>query len=370
MLSYKKTRFLKKILPYVVIFQIGGFLYLFIERGIMGELKQYPSTGNSYSFWISLLTLPSISALMSITVGILEEYVFKNLLRKKSFLLKILLKNTLYVFIIFTVIVIASMVPNILLWGFASDQSELVAPAVKFASDFSILSVITYCGAIIGVSLFFSEMVDYIGLNATTNFITGKYSESKVEDRVFMFLDMKSSTTIAEKLGHERYYQLLNTYYMDMTSAIISTRGEIYQYVGDEIVLSWQFARGIEDSNCLRCFFLIKDQMKKRCEYYENKFGVFPEFKAGLHYGKVTTGEVGIIKKEILFTGDVLNTTARIQGLCNEQGTDLLISEDLKTALDIEERYELLPKGSFELRGRDQKIKLFAAERKRKADSN
>ena len=70
-------------------------------------------------------------------------------------------------------------------------------------------------------------MVDYIGLKAITNFFTGKYSKSKVEDRVFMFLDMRSSTTIAEKLGHKRYYQLLNNYYEDMTDAIISTEGEI-----------------------------------------------------------------------------------------------------------------------------------------------
>jgi len=364
MLSPKRTVILKKILPHLIILQIGGLLYLLIERGLLGNVSQYPATGNYYNFWMSLITITSISALLGILLGISEEYVFKNLLRKRSFLLKLLLKTTLYVSIIFSTLIISALVPNILLTDLSPKGLDVLQPAVKFASNFAFLSVLIYCGVIIGISLFFSEMVDYIGLKAITNFFTGKYSKSIVEDRVFMFLDMKSSTTIAEKLGHKRYYQLLNNYYQDMTDAIISTEGEIYQYVGDEIVVSWEFTRGIKDCNCLYSFFLIKNQMEKRRAFYEKEFGLVPDFKAGLHHGKVTAGEVGIIKKEILFTGDVLNTTARIQSLCNEQGANLLISEELKIVLDLEESYNAQSKGSFELRGRDQKIKLFAVDRK------
>ena len=142
-----------------------------------------------------------------------------------------------------------------------------------------------------------------------------------------MFLDMKSSTTIAEQLGHVEYFRLLNKYYADISDAIIQTAGEVYQYAGDEIIVSWDLKNGLANNNCIRCFFLIKKTFKKVSESYIKRFGLTPEFKAGFHYGKVTTGEIGVIKKEIFFTGDVLNTTARIQAKCNEFGTDILISD-------------------------------------------
>ena len=70
-------------------------------------------------------------------------------------------------------------------------------------------------------------------------------------------------------------------------------------------------------------------------------------------------GEIGILKKEITFSGDVLNTTARIQGLCNEYGVDLLISEDLYSKLNLSNNYEMRRIGACELRGKDEKVELM-----------
>lgn len=80
------------------------------------------------------------------------------------------------------------------------------------------------------------------------------------------------------------------------------------------------------------------------------------EFKAG----KVTTEEIGVIKKEIIFTGDVLNTKARIQGLCNMHKTELLISDNLLQKLNMYPQFQIKSSGETELRGRDETIRLFA----------
>lgn len=103
----------------------------------------------------------------------------------------------------------------------------------------------------------------------------------------------------------------------------------------------------------------MKATIKKHAGNYNEKFGLSPEFKAGFHVGKITTGEIGVIKKEIIFTGDVLNTTARIQGLCNHYKADILISGNLIKKLNIDPRFQLTPLGETELRGRDEKIELF-----------
>jgi adenylate cyclase len=190
------------------------------------------------------------------------------------------------------------------------------------------------------------------------NFLVGKYHQPREEVRIFMFLDMKSSTTIAEKLGHVNYYKLLNEYYADITEAVVQTSGEIYQYVGDEIVVSWKFKKGLQNNNCLRCFFLIKQIFETVSEKYIKDFGLVPGFKAGLHYGRVTTGEIGVVKKEIIFTGDVLNTTARIQSTCNAYDVDVLVSDELLAMLKTEGEYRLTEIGECELRGKDEKVKL------------
>src|SRR4030095_2713370 len=133
------------------------------------------------------------------------------------------------------------------------------------------------------------------------------------EERIFMFLDMRSSTTIAENIGHVKFFQMLSECYSDLSEPITMHSGEIYQYVGDEVIVSWKLKKGLKNNNCIQCFFAMKAVIKKQIEKYNEKFGVLPEFKAGFHFGKMITGEIGVIKKEIDFTGDVLNTTARIQ---------------------------------------------------------
>ncbi len=214
--------------------------------------------------------------------------------------------------------------------------------------------------------LFFSEVSDNLGQGVLKNFLIGRYHQAREEERIFMFLDMKSATTIAEKLGHVRYYQLLNEYYADITEAIIQTSGQIYQYVGDEVVVSWKLKDGIKGNNCLRCFFTIKDIFSDRSEEYIREFGLVPGFKAGIHYGKVTTGEIGVVKKEIIFTGDVSNTTARIQSICNAHGVDILISNDLFFKLNTGDEYTLKEIEKCELKGKDKKVDILSIKRKMK----
>lgn len=156
-------------------------------------------------------------------------------------------------------------------------------------------------------SLFYAEISEHMGPHVLTNFLTGRYHTPKEERRVFLFSDMKSSTTIAERLGHARYFELLRAYYDALAAAIVDHGGEVYQYIGDEVVVSWPEAVGLRDAGCIRCVLQMKRDLHQRADWFEDRFGVVPDFKAGLQVGAVTTGEVGALKREIVFTGDVLN---------------------------------------------------------------
>ena len=186
--------------------------------------------------------------------------------------------------------------------------------------------------------------------------LTGKFHRPQQEERILMFLDLKSSTTTAEKLGNHLYHDFLRDYFSDITNAIIDRKGEIYQYVGDEVVISWTMKNGITDANCIHSFFDVQNSIEKRADKYMEKYGLVPGFKAGLHYGNATIGEIGVIKKEIVFSGDVLNTTSRIQEQCNVHGVDIMLSKRL---------FKLLPKlnsllfseiGNLHLRGKEDTV--------------
>lgn len=77
-----------------------------------------------------------------------------------------------------------------------------------------------------------------------------------------------------------------------------------------------------------------------------------------MSYGPVMAGEVGVSSKDIIYSGDVLNTTARIQEQCNQYSVDFLISKETFDLISNTDEYKLIPLGSIELRGKKRKIDL------------
>ncbi|MEM7085759.1 MAG: adenylate/guanylate cyclase domain-containing protein [Bacteroidota bacterium] len=192
---------------------------------------------------------------------------------------------------------------------------------------------------IVLVTLVILMVNDKYGPSVFPDYLKGKYFRPKRERRIFMFADIKDATTIAEILGEEQYFNFLKDFFKFVAPAIIETKGEVYQYVGDEIVVSWKIKKGLDKGNALQCFYKMKELIGKKSDYFEREYNCQPTFKVGYHYGAVMVGEIGQIKREIAFSGDVLNTTSRIQAKCNELGVDILVSEAFAQI------HYILPKG-------------------------
>ena len=357
-LSSKYKRNIYKILPFGLLWCAFAIIYSLLERGILGNLDYYPSTGNYYDFNSQIIFTPIGSTLMGLLLGTVEILYLNRYFKNRSFGAKIIIKTFIYLLAILTFLLTLTFFVNSMILNLSVFSPLVVDAVFTFFYSFSFWSVVLYMGAIINITLFISEVSDNLGQGILVNFLTGKYHQPREEVRIFMFLDMKASTTIAEKLGHIKYYKLLNAYYADITEAVLQTSGQIYQYVGDEVVVSWSLKSGLENNNCLRCFFMIKQIFSNESDKYIREFGVVPGFKAGLHYGEVTIGEIGVVKKEIIFTGDVLNTTSRIQSCCNEYNVDILLSDDLLQQLKTADDYILTEIGVCELRGKDEKVLL------------
>lgn len=352
-----------RIIPFGLLWLIFGISYLLLEKGLLGDLDYYPSTGNPYDFGGGNIIVSLIFvALTGLVVGSFEILYLNNIFDKKNFGKKILYKSMIYVAIIITFLLILTAISNSIELQTGILDKLVWINVWNFLASFVFWSMVFYLIVLIGISLFFSEVSENLGILVLHNFLIGKYHDPVEEERIFMFLDMKSSTTIAEKLGHVRYFEMLKEFYSDFSDPIIQYAGEIYQYVGDEIIVSWRIKSGLHNNNCLKCFFAMKESLSNQSKKYQSSFGISPTFKAGYHLGKVTTGEIGVLKKEIIFTGDVLNTAARIQGLCNTYNVDILISDELRNKLLPADEFHTKSLGKSELRGRKKNVGLFTVQ--------
>jgi len=318
---------------------------------------------STYDFGRSISETVLAAIIAGLSIGTFEIFYFQELFRKKSFSYTVFIKSLIYSFAMVFLIIVGLFFDQ----SFSTDKSifhpEVAEAVVTFLSGTGVWAFVVYWTAIIILTQIFMQVRDSFGYGVLPNFILGRYNQPQEECRIFMFLDLKSSTTIAEKLGHIKYHNLLNDFFDDINDSIIFTKGEIYQYIGDEITVSWIMKKGIENENCLRCFFSIRDKIESNSNKYIKRFGLVPDFKAGLHCGNITIGEVGVIKKEIVFTGDVLNTASRIQELCNTYGERLLVSKELLDVLQIKNRYSKKIIDEVTLKGKRRKNILYTLER-------
>lgn len=199
----------------------------------------------------------------------------------------------------------------------------------------------------------------HIGPGTMFNFITGKYRVPQEEDRVFMFIDLKSSTTIAEQLGHTRYSRFLNTCFNDLTEVIALHQAEIYQFVGDEAVLTWRTDADKKNAKCIKLFYAFKKRLAQNRELYLEKFGIFPEFKAAAHTGLVSASEALGGKRDLLYHGDVLNTCARILELCSRYKKELLVSQSVADWIQQSPDYTIQHVEECILRGKEEYTSVF-----------
>lgn len=301
--------------------------------------------------------------LVGLISGYLMVYWLRDRLRQLTFFANLLIQ----VVVMATVVMFLSIIMYTVFFSVV-DELPLMHPDVLksaselFLSTFNIRNTI-FAFFLAIASVIFLNVNDKYGPGVLSAYFLGKYHQPKQEERIFMFVDMKASTTIAERIGNIKFHNLLNDFFRDLTDPVLYTEGEVYQYVGDEIIVSWTMKHGLEDFNCVRCFYAMQEAIAVKKDSYQEKYGLVPEFKAGLHCGQVTTGEIGVIKRDIAYSGDVLNTTARIQAKCNDFNVQILLSKYLLDKLNIPQNSLIQkPIGEIDLRGKMETVALFTLE--------
>jgi adenylate cyclase len=324
---------------------------------IIGQVFELPLIGSfSSMLWVAVI----LGILYGVSLGAAGYYLERNVFKKVSLgrviLFKALGSLVLLIFILW-------LLRYVFFYFWIAQSLHFSSTALNEESwEYLFYLLLVYYSFMTLAISFINQMNNKYGPGVLVPLLLGKYRDPKEQERIFMFMDLKSSTTTAERLGHLLYSAFIRDCFADINEMIFPFQAQVYQYVGDEIVVTWPLREGLKDQNCIRFYFACKEKFHNRIEYYSKNYGFLPEFKAGMHMGKVTVVEIGEIKKDIAYHGDTLNTAARIQGICKHYNEDFIVSEYVieKIGSDINIKTRAL--GEILLRGKAQKIGIVSVE--------
>ena len=291
-------------------------------------------------------------------IGVINRIIETPRLRRRPVHQVVLFRTALYlvsISVVFGVIILV-FVTLIQSW-------EVMTILLQSTTPHQIWIFVIYMTLLVGAINFALEIERIVGPGNLWRLFIGRYRRPREEERVFLFMDLKGSTSIAEELGHQRYSEFLQECYRDLTQVIIRYEAVIYQFVGDEVVMSWQCqGRAERKRTSVQAFFAYQKALIGKKEAYELRFGVAPEFRGGIDVGLVTVIEIGDVKREIAYHGDVLNTAARLLELCKKRGERLVVSRTLGEA--VEQETEVCASWHEEvlLRGKRELIEAYSLQ--------
>ena len=244
-------------------------------------------------------------------------------------------------------------------FGFERLLSQRSGDSIFVLPDHQIYDFTLVCVFVISLGAFI-HLSRALGHGVLGKLVSGRYHRPREEKRVFLLLDVTASTQLTETVGNARFHQLLDKMLFDLTEPILAHGGEIYRYVGDQIIVSWLAEQGLHDGRAARCCFAAIKTLEALEETYLQEFQAAPTLHAALHCGSVISGEMGDVRREVVYLGDTLNATAHMEKACADLGQPVLASGDLVAQMGEVAGISAIKVGDLAAVGNATPIELFA----------
>jgi len=210
------------------------------------------------------------------------------------------------------------------------------------------------------------RVIGYIGGNNLFYLITGRYRRPVIENRVFMFLDMKDSTSLVTRLGALKTRELIGKLFYDISQPITDHGGDIYRYTGDGLVATWTYH---DDQNLGFLVDVVDDVIQAvtdQSEHYLRHFDHQPQFRVGMHCGGIVISEEGDLKRAIGYYGETIHIAARLEQEAKSSNRDVLLSNKLAAQMpDHRQRLKLI--GCTRLQGIHEPVEIYELDLNRNA---
>ncbi|HAG84839.1 MAG TPA: adenylate/guanylate cyclase domain-containing protein [Cyanobacteria bacterium UBA12227] len=175
-----------------------------------------------------------------------------------------------------------------------------------------------------------------------------------------LFSDIRSYTTLTEKLQAEEVVSMLNEYFESMVEAIFKYKGTLDKYIGDAIMavfgsplpLADHAWRAVQTSVEMRYRLNDFNARRRACNKEEIKIGI------GINSDTVISGNIGSTKRmEFTAIGDGVNLGSRLEGASKTYGCDIIISEyTFEPCKDLIWYREL---DCIRVKGKNQPVKIY-----------
>lgn len=344
----------------IIVWVMAGSLLTAYEYFFLSNYKGVLDTEpmSAYNFRNNL-----IAACFSLGIGglvycLFEFQYFQKISKRFRFWEAIFLRIVFYSVFLSLLLSLTSYLYNSILSHRSFLDPVGLAKTKHFLTSISLLHPVLPFMVLIIISSFFLQLSERFSVQELNRMMSGRYFHPKQEEKVILFLDLNHSTSLAEKLGNEGFYELINDFFYDIAAVIEKYKGEVVEYVGDQVVVSWDIQEGTQYGNCVEFIIEFEKVIQQKSKYYEKKYGTVPEFKVAINSGQVIIGEIGKIKKSIKFNGDVLNTTSRVEGMCRTLGEKLLLTEPLINHFK-HIKFSPVKIADTTLRGKEEKIGIY-----------
>jgi class 3 adenylate cyclase/HAMP domain-containing protein len=177
-----------------------------------------------------------------------------------------------------------------------------------------------------------------------------------------LFSDIRSFTTISERMPPDDLVNSLNRYFSIMVNIIMDRDGVVDKYIGDAIMAI--FGAPISHKNDALAAVLAGLEMMDRLKDFNTMQRAYnaPEFHigVGINYGIVTVGNIGCDKKmNYTVIGDSVNLASRLEGLTKKYQEPVLFSEGVYTKIAHELPCRVLDRVA--VKGKTQGVPIFTS---------
>ncbi len=181
-------------------------------------------------------------------------------------------------------------------------------------------------------------------------------ASTQIVNGTCLYTDLEQYTALSETMEPEELSNFIKQYYETIFGPVIRYGGVVSNVVADSMLALWVSALPDDQQRKNACLAAL-DLAEEVQRFNQSSTDVKIPTRIGLNFGRFLLGNIGAIDHyEYRPIGDIVNTTARIEGLNKHLGTYLLASEETIKGLEGILVREL---GKFLLYGKANPVKVF-----------
>ena len=183
--------------------------------------------------------------------------------------------------------------------------------------------------------------------------------EGERREMTVLFADIRSFTSISEKLTATELKDMLNKFFTPMTEIIFNKHGTIDKYVGDMIMAFW--GAPVKDPDHAKHAIDAALTMLEKVEEIKPRLMQegYPEINigVGLNTGFMNVGNMGSeFRRAYTVLGDAVNLASRLEGLTKFYGVKLIVGENTR---ENQEEYIFRQLDIVQVKGKKEPVIIY-----------